>query len=523
MRVGHVARCWLTVAVATGVFGMAPAEAAAVAPVTLAQAAPVYECDRLAAGDTDRHAAAEGVATWRLSGRGPRVVAACQQAIAAYPEEPRFHYQLARGLVEVRAPAAEVIAALQQAVDLDPLYVAAMTWLGHWYDNKYSAPAFYDQRHASTLYGRAFEAVKPRAAQGEPEALYWACNLYRTPLAAEYDVERGVALCRQAAERGYVPAYASLAWALSDDNTNEAIDWLLKATDAGDLDAAHDLGGWARDGDYGIEPRKDMAAKLFRLAADGGHSRATSDLGQMYEEGDGVPIDFAEAARLYARCARLEGTDDHGCIFRLARLYDGGGPGLGQDYGRAAQLYRACAVLEENDNADYDMCHSSLDRMYEDGHAFPETAAAEGLDPLPGATPPPGIPVADRARGGAPRSDTRGLDSLRVEVLPSSVQRGDSVALTLRFRLAGVDGETFKVLERWTLSTGGEALPSYPVEREETLRSGEHESTYRQTIPAGASAGTYLLRGEVCVAEDCFSRTVMLEVTGGPPDTDGVR
>ncbi len=59
-----------------------------------AKGAPVHECDRLAAYQSDRDAVAPPVEKARLD--MPRAIAACRAAVAAAPMEPRFAYQLAR-------------------------------------------------------------------------------------------------------------------------------------------------------------------------------------------------------------------------------------------------------------------------------------------------------------------------------------------------------------------------------------------------------------------------------------------
>ena len=58
--------------------------------------APEMDCDHLAAHPFDPDAVAKGVFYADLD--ADKVIAACQDAIAAYPQEARFYTQLTRGL-----------------------------------------------------------------------------------------------------------------------------------------------------------------------------------------------------------------------------------------------------------------------------------------------------------------------------------------------------------------------------------------------------------------------------------------
>ena len=53
----------------------------------------------------------------------------------------------------------------------------------------------------------------------------------------------------------------------------------------------------------GVPQDHAEATRLYRLAAEQGDARAQCNLGLMYEHGDGVPQDHAEAARLYRLAA----------------------------------------------------------------------------------------------------------------------------------------------------------------------------------------------------------------------------
>ena len=72
-------------------------------------------------------------------------------------------------------------------------------------------------------------------------------------------------------------------------------------------------------------------AKWFRLAAEQGDASAQTNLGLMYEQGDGVPQDDAEAAKWY-RLAAEKG--EARAQNNLAGMYYDG-VGVPQDYAEA--------------------------------------------------------------------------------------------------------------------------------------------------------------------------------------------
>jgi len=47
----------------------------------------------------------------------------------------------------------------------------------------------------------------------------------------------------------------------------------------------------------------EEAAQLYQKAANQGYAAAQNNLGYLYENGDGVPTDFAKAEQLYQKAA----------------------------------------------------------------------------------------------------------------------------------------------------------------------------------------------------------------------------
>jgi hypothetical protein len=88
--------------------------------------------------------------------------------------------------------------------------------------------------------------------------------------------------------------------------------------------------------------REDYATamRLWRPLADQGHAGAQSNLGVMYEKGQGVPQDFAAALGWYRKAA------DQGkasAQTNLGRYYDNGRGGLPKDDREAVRLYKLAA------------------------------------------------------------------------------------------------------------------------------------------------------------------------------------
>jgi len=87
------------------------------------------------------------------------------------------------------------------------------------------------------------------------------------------------------------------------------------------------------------------AIKWFRLAAAQGNTKAQRNLGNMYEQGNGVTQDYKEAIKWYRLSAEQGNADAQ---FNLGIMYEQGN-GVTQDYKEAIKWYRLSA---EQGNAD---------------------------------------------------------------------------------------------------------------------------------------------------------------------------
>jgi TPR repeat protein len=100
---------------------------------------------------------------------------------------------------------------------------------------------------------------------------------------------------------------------------------------------------WSGDFEDGLAAynRKDYttALKKFRSAAQQGNAAAQTNLGKIYEQGEGVAQDYKEAVRWYHFAAR-QGIAI--AQYNLGLRYQEG-EGVKQDYSEAARLFRLAA------------------------------------------------------------------------------------------------------------------------------------------------------------------------------------
>jgi TPR repeat protein len=85
----------------------------------------------------------------------------------------------------------------------------------------------------------------------------------------------------------------------------------------------------------------DEARRSFEKAAELGSADGMSGLGGLYEDGRGVPKDFAEAKKWYEKAAAL---DDRYAALRLGVIYEKGLLGLEKSPADAVRWYRKAAL-----------------------------------------------------------------------------------------------------------------------------------------------------------------------------------
>jgi uncharacterized protein len=150
---------------------------------------------------------------------------------------------------------------------------------------------------------------------------------------------------QQRAETGDAEAQYQLAIrytsgnGVSKDNL-EAVKWFRKSAESGHAMAQVTLGLNCSDGRRGVKEDPAQAVDWFRKAANQGNANGHSELGFMYERGEGVSQDDREAARLTGLAAAQTLPIAQ---FDLAYMLENG-KGIATDLQRAAELYESAAV-----------------------------------------------------------------------------------------------------------------------------------------------------------------------------------
>lgn len=126
----------------------------------------------------------------------------------------------------------------------------------------------------------------------------------------------------------------------------EGVKWLQKAVANGSADAAYTLANMYDRGFY-VSNDKTKAAQLYELGlnASGAKIVVTVRLGQMYEFGLGVPVNYEHAMELYQIAAKPEPifhNRSENAEFMIGRLY-AQGKGVPKDYTKAMQWFLKAA------------------------------------------------------------------------------------------------------------------------------------------------------------------------------------
>ena len=118
-----------------------------------------------------------------------------------------------------------------------------------------------------------------------------------------------------------------------------SLEELKQKAEQGDADAQFNLGTMYENG-QGVPQDYAEAVRWYRMAADQGDAYAQYKLGVMYADGRGVPQDDAEAVRWY-RAAAEQGSAE--AQTNLGVMYDQG-RGVARDYIQAHKWYSLAAA-----------------------------------------------------------------------------------------------------------------------------------------------------------------------------------
>lgn len=153
----------------------------------------------------------------------------------------------------------------------------------------------------------SFEAFERKAEGGDPEAMYrLSAILEKGYDSIAPDTLRSLALLRRAAAAGYAPAQNYLGYLYGEGrmvraDADSARIWIMRAADAGDPKAAHNVAYMLLypDGNGRDAVADTVALRYLRKAADAGLPQSQTLLADLYAGGRVVPADTAMARSLY--------------------------------------------------------------------------------------------------------------------------------------------------------------------------------------------------------------------------------
>jgi TPR repeat protein len=246
-------------------------------------------------------------------------------------------------------------------------------------------------------YTTAMRLVRPLADQGNAKAQEMVGSMYEQGWGVPQNYAEAEKWYRKAADQGNATAQVILDvmyHLLSGryergQNYAEAAKWHRKAADRGDAFAQVSLGSLYEQG-RGVPQNYAEAVKWYRKAAEQGDAESNAacgfpspcfflatayetaqfSLGSLYEQGRGVPQNYAEAVKWYRKAAK-RGYAAAQC--NLALMYDQG-KGVPQNYTEAAKWYRKAADRGAGiaDPEVVATAQVSLASMYEHGQGVPQ-------------------------------------------------------------------------------------------------------------------------------------------------------
>jgi TPR repeat protein len=103
-----------------------------------------------------------------------------------------------------------------------------------------------------------------------------------------------------------------------EENKNKAVVWWTKSINGGNAQAMSNLGFAYEEGNLGLTQSPTKANELYALAAEKGHAAARYNLGNNYENGTGVEIDYNRCVELLEQSAKQGHVEAQ---FNLSNLY----------------------------------------------------------------------------------------------------------------------------------------------------------------------------------------------------------
>jgi TPR repeat protein len=256
-------------------------------------------CELLAASPFDRTRPPDiaGIAREKVDTQA--ALPACQQALAADPDNLRLLFEMGR-ISEFLKDYDKARAFYEMAVTRG--HATAHYNLGTLYMRGYGGLEK-NEREAARLFKLAADQLN---AAGQ----YGLARFYADGLGGfAKDEQEAVRFYKLAADQGYADAlyglagfYAAGRGGLAKDDREAARLYKL-AADQGDALGQAVLGTYYETGRGGFQKSEEEAVRLYRLAADQGNASGQFNLGTMYLAGRGVTRDYTQATSLFQRAA----------------------------------------------------------------------------------------------------------------------------------------------------------------------------------------------------------------------------
>jgi hypothetical protein len=166
-------------------------------------------------------------------------------------------------------------------------------------------------------YAAALREFLPLAEQGDAVAQFRLGSMYHDGKGVTQDFKEAVRWYRLAAERGNASAQVNLGSMYHEgqgvtQNDKEAVRWYQVAAEQSDPEASaaaeFDLGVSYHRG-IGVLKDDKEAIRRFRSAAEQAYPEGQAALGELYEEGRGVPQDYVQAY-MWFNLAAVSGNAD---------------------------------------------------------------------------------------------------------------------------------------------------------------------------------------------------------------------
>lgn len=253
----------------------------------------VDACDRLATQPFDLQAVTEGLLANEIDAEA--AAAACDAAIARYPDVARFVFQRGRA-----AFAQGDLAAARS-------YFSKANDMGHVRAGQVLGRMYYLGAGTEVNRERAVDLYRKAAEKGDAYALH---SLALSELRGEgtpVNEKEGLAKLQRAVEAGHTFSYNQLGYYyLHGEHVEKDIDravyYYMRSAERNDIYGYLNMGTLYRDG-AGVTQDYEAARNWFLKAHEGGHPAAGTAIGLLYFNGQGVEKDPEEALRWFRASA----------------------------------------------------------------------------------------------------------------------------------------------------------------------------------------------------------------------------